>query len=125
MHGERTGGKSQTTAPTESGREAANGDDVAELRRQLDEAQKVMWALYKELDDKNAALNESNAEFDQFATIAGHDLQEPLRKVLAFGRMLTEEHGDAVGGGGRISIACRAPASACSNSTAIWCATPG
>ena len=67
----------------------------------LDEAQKVMWALYKELDDKNAALNDSNAELDQFATIAGHDLQEPLRKVLAFGRMLTEEHGAALGGGGR------------------------
>ena len=62
---------------------------------------KSCGALYKELDDKNAALNESNAELDQFATIAGHDLQEPLRKVLAFGRMLTDEHGDALGGGGR------------------------
>ncbi len=101
MHGEDRISKPQSTAPTESGCDAANGDDIADLRRQLDEAHKVMWALYKELDDKNAALNESNAELDQFATIAGHDLQEPLRKVLAFGRMLTDEHGDALGGGGR------------------------
>lgn len=101
MHGEDSVSKSPSAAPTSSGREAVDDDEVADLRRQLDEAHKVMWALYKELDDKNAALNESNAELDQFATIAGHDLQEPLRKVIAFGRMLTDEHGNALGGGGR------------------------
>lgn len=101
MNGDNRDSKSQSTAPTDSGRDAVDGDEVADLRRQLDEAHKVMWALYKELDDKNAALNDSNAALDQFATIAGHDLQEPLRKVLAFGRMLTEEHGAALGGGGR------------------------
>lgn len=73
--------------------EAAN----AALRKQLDETNKVMWALYKELDDKNGALAASNEELDQFASIAGHDLQEPLRKVIAFGDRLQADFGDSLG----------------------------
>jgi light-regulated signal transduction histidine kinase (bacteriophytochrome) len=79
---------------------AAADAEVGELKRQLDEAHKTMWALYKELDDKNAALNRSNHELEQFATIASHDLQEPLRKVVAFARLLREEYGEALEEGG-------------------------
>jgi len=85
-----------------SGRPA---DPGGELRRQLDQAHRAMWALYKELDDKNAALNRSNEELEQFATIAGHDLQEPLRKVIAFAALLREEHGQGLGAGGRDYLA--------------------
>lgn len=70
--------------------------DVDALKQQLDEAHKTMWALYKQLDDKNAALDRHNAELDQFATIASHDLQEPLRKVIGFARLLRDEHGAAL-----------------------------
>ncbi len=72
----------------------------AELQRQLDAAHKAMWALYKELDDKNAALDRSNQELEQFATIASHDLQEPLRKVTAFAALLREEDGAALSDSG-------------------------
>jgi light-regulated signal transduction histidine kinase (bacteriophytochrome) len=76
-----------------------------ELRRQLEQAHKAMWALYKELDDKNAALNRSNEELEQFATIAGHDLQEPLRKVIGFAGLLRDGHGDGLDEEGRDYLA--------------------
>lgn len=43
-----------------------------------------------ELRKKITDLNNSNNDLEQFAYIASHDLQEPLRKVIAFGDLLQE-----------------------------------
>ncbi|MBN2528453.1 MAG: hypothetical protein JXR76_18845 [Deltaproteobacteria bacterium] len=43
-----------------------------------------------------AALTEvtrSNTELEQFAFIASHELQEPLRKIVSFGNLLSEYYG--------------------------------
>jgi signal transduction histidine kinase len=50
-------------------------------------------------------LARSNAELEEFAFVASHDLQEPLRKVQAFGDRLQTKFADALGDEGRDYIA--------------------
>jgi len=46
------------------------------------------------------ALEVSNREMQDFVFVASHDLQEPLRKIQAFGEFLREEFRDALGEAG-------------------------
>jgi two-component system, LuxR family, sensor kinase FixL len=42
-----------------------------------------------ELENKRKQLEDSNQQLEQFAYVASHDLQEPLRKIRTFGDMLS------------------------------------
>jgi PAS domain S-box-containing protein len=47
----------------------------------------------------NIELQRSNQELQDFASVASHDLQEPLRKIQAFGNLLQEEYSAILGEG--------------------------
>lgn len=53
------------------------------------------------LAEQRAELQRSNAALDEFASVASHDLQEPLRKILTFGERLNSTAGPALEGEAR------------------------
>jgi len=58
----------------------------------------------REASEKNRRLEVANESLNQFAFIASHDLQEPLRKIQQFSSFLEEDLGDALNKDGRYHI---------------------
>lgn len=56
-------------------------------------------AINEELEEANRLLYQSNNNLQEFAYVASHDLQEPLRKIQQFGDILREQFGDQMGSG--------------------------
>lgn len=67
--------------------------DVTELVMAKLRMEEVVAERTRELATANRHLQRSNAELAQFAYIASHDLQEPVRKVATFTQMLEAELG--------------------------------
>lgn len=62
------------------------------LQNEITERRKAEELLQK----SNVELNRSNRELEDFAYVASHDLQEPLRKIQAFGDRLVSKHAAAL-----------------------------
>jgi PAS domain S-box-containing protein len=50
-------------------------------------------AIEAQLQQLNQELNRSNQDLEQFAYIASHDLQEPLRAIISYSQLLAENYG--------------------------------
>lgn len=60
----------------------------------MSEEESPQSSVEQELQRLNEELSRSNADLERFAAVASHDLQEPLRKIRAFGDRLATKYAD-------------------------------
>ena len=68
------------------------GDGVESMRLELVGVLAEVESQRRGLERKAAELARSNADLEQFAYVASHDLQEPLRKVASFCQLLEQRY---------------------------------
>jgi two-component system CheB/CheR fusion protein len=80
-------------------------EDVTETRKTeiglrvfSQELERMVEERTNSLKEANIALGQSNANLEQYATIASHDLQEPLRKIRTFAALLNRRHSQDITG---------------------------
>ena len=69
------------------------GGEIDAMRRRIVNELTVVEGVREQLEAQALDLTRSNAELEQFAYVASHDLQEPLRKVASFCQALQRRYG--------------------------------
>lgn len=65
-----------------------------QLSSLLEEDREHKQRMNRTLRTANRELERVNRELEQFASVAGHDLKEPLRKIVTYNQILQRSHGD-------------------------------
>jgi len=66
--------------------------DADSMRRRILADLRTVERARRLLDEQAARLRASNADLEQFAYVASHDLQEPLRKISSFSELVTRRY---------------------------------
>ncbi|NUR27276.1 MAG: HAMP domain-containing protein [Catenulispora sp.] len=79
--------------------------DVDSMRQRIMVELSALQDAHDSLEAQARELERSNSELEQFAYVASHDLQEPLRKVASFCELLDNRYGDVLDERGKQYIA--------------------
>ncbi|MCY7422137.1 MAG: PAS domain S-box protein, partial [Chitinophagaceae bacterium] len=72
--------------------------DITEQKSFTEELEMKVKERTAELQNANEELKQTNLQLDQFAHVASHDLQEPLRKIITFSMRLQDKHKEELSG---------------------------
>jgi two-component system CheB/CheR fusion protein len=68
--------------------------EIHDKKLAQEEMERLVEQRTKDLKEAIEDLNHTNTELSQFAYVASHDLQEPLRKIITYTDRLLVKHGD-------------------------------
>jgi len=84
---------------------ASLGSEIEERRKIEGELERHRSQLEELVKQRTAQLEQSNRDLEQFAYVASHDLQEPLRKIHGFAALFVARHRDRVDEAGQKQLA--------------------
>jgi PAS domain S-box-containing protein len=76
-------------------------DQLRRINSELHEMELELQEKNRRLARANQELSRKNQELDEFAHVVSHDLQEPLRTLIAFSDFLLKDYGERLEGEGQ------------------------